>query len=73
MQYVLEKFGGERESQEGFREEEEGELDLRARVELRLGAEGRAVQAQVKVGNKGRYDPERNPEVERAGELASDD
>lgn len=50
MQYVLETSGGERESQEGFREEEEGELDLRARVELRLGAEGRAVQAQVKGG-----------------------
>lgn len=50
MQYVLETFGGERESREGFREEEEGELDLRARVELRLGAKGRAVQAQVKDG-----------------------
>ena len=46
MQSVLEKFGGERDIQEGFQEEEEGELDLRARVELRLGAKGRAVLAQ---------------------------
>lgn len=28
----------ERESQEGFQEEEEGKMDLRARAELRLGA-----------------------------------
>lgn len=52
MQSVLEKFGGERDSQEGFQEEEEGELDLRAKVELKLGAEGRAVQAQEKGGKR---------------------
>lgn len=42
MQYILQKFGEERERerecQEGFQEEEEGKMDLRARAELRLGA-----------------------------------
>lgn len=45
---VLEKFGGERESQEGFQEEEEGQLDPRVRADPGFGAEMRAIQAQGK-------------------------
>lgn len=36
--HTAEVWRRERESQEGFQEEEEGKLDLRARAELRLGA-----------------------------------
>ena len=72
---VLEKLGGENESQEGFQEEEEeeeeGQLDLRARVDPWIWSRERAVQAQGKGQRRGRVPRERNLEVgEIAGELA---
>lgn len=47
---VLEKLEGENECQEGFQEEEEeeGQLDLRARVDPWIWSRERAVQAQGK-------------------------
>lgn len=51
------KLGGERESQAGFQEEEEGveegQLVLRARVGPGIRAELRAIQAQGEVGGEG--------------------
>lgn len=50
---VLDMPGGEWECQEGFQEEEDGELDLGAKAELRVGAERRVVQQRVKGRKRG--------------------
>lgn len=63
---MLERRGGKRAPQEGFQEEEEGALHLRARVELRLGAQGSPGTRDSWEGRAGAR-RERNPEVESRG------